>query len=274
MAPRATWKGVLKIALVTIPIKVFPATESSKGLAFHQLHEPCKTRISQQHWCVSCLRQVENAEIVKGFEFEPGRYVLLEAAELEAVQPVSTRIIDLVQFAPPSELERRAIDRAYYLVPDGADGGPAGYAYAVLRCALGDRVGIGKLAIYGREYLVAVAAQDQALMLYTLHHAAELRAIDVELVAGVQAGDVALARRVLDAFARPLDLADFQDAYQRDVRRLIDAKVAGQDIVVSPAVETPSSLPLLEALQQSLAAVAPTKARPAKAGLTSRKRAS
>ncbi len=120
MSARATWKGFLKISLVTIPIKVFPATESSDGLSFNQLHGECTTRVTQKKWCATCDREVTSAEIVKGFEFEPGHYVLLLPEELAAVQPPSTRVIDLVQFAEASALEPLYIDRAYYLAPDGA----------------------------------------------------------------------------------------------------------------------------------------------------------
>jgi len=268
MSPRATWKGHLQIALVTIPIKVFPATESSKGIAFNQLHEPCNTRINQKTWCATCDREVPHAELVKGHEHAPGQYVLITEHEFDAVKPPSTKVIDVAHFVPVADLELRTIDRAYYLAPDGVDGGPAHYAYAVMRAALKGRAGIGKLAIYGREYFAAVAAHDQGLLLYTLHHAPELRAIDVPVINGLLAGDVALARRVIDAFPAPLDyLADFTDAYQDGLRQIIAAKVAGQEIVVPPAIATPSALPLLEALTQSLARTV-TKKKPAKARLT------
>jgi DNA end-binding protein Ku len=277
MAPRATWKGVLKIALVTIPIKVFPATESAGGLSFNQLHGECKTRISQKRWCATCDREVANSEIVKGFEFEPGRYVILEPAELEAIQPPSTRIIDLVQFAEASALDPLYVDRSYYLAPDGP---LAGQAFAVMRAAMIGKVGIGKLAIYGREYLVAVRPQAAVVFLHTLHHAAEIRSTE-DLVlhaeddlAPAPTAQIRLAQLVIDALRRPLDLAAFTDEYQADLRRLIDAKVAGDEIVVPPLATVPA-LPLLEALTQSLAAVSAVKRPPAKAGLPAkRKRAS
>ena len=104
MAPRATWKGQLKIALVSIPIKVYPATDSSDGLSFNQLHESCRSRMQQKRWCPTCEKEVPTAEIVKGYEFEKGKYVLLLDAELDAVKPESARVITLVQFAPAEQL--------------------------------------------------------------------------------------------------------------------------------------------------------------------------
>ena len=153
MAARATWKGYLKISLVNIPIKVFPATESSGSISFNQLHGECQTRIQQKKWCPHCEREVPNSEIVKGFEFEKGRYVIMSEEDLEKVRPESTRVIDLVQFADAASLDPMYVDRTYYLAPDG---GVAADAFAVMRDGMQGKVGIGKLALYGREYLVAV----------------------------------------------------------------------------------------------------------------------
>jgi DNA end-binding protein Ku len=273
MAARPTWKGVLQISAVQIAIKVYPATESSATISFNQLHGECQTRMQQKRWCPKCAREVPNAEIVKGFEFEKGRYVILLEDELDAVQPPSTRVIDLVQFADAVELEPYAIDRSYYLAP----GGPtAAEAFSVLRIALRHRVGIGKLAIYGREYLVAVrptlvpapATYQSVLMLHTLHHAEEIRFADTidgcTSAAPAPAGQVRLFQQLIASLMQPLDLADFTDQYQTDVRALIDAKIVGEEIVVALPIATPAVLSLREALEQSLAAVSATKKRPAK----------
>jgi len=112
MSARATWKGYLKISLVNIPIKVFPATESSGSISFNQLHAECQTRIQQKKWCPSCAREVSNTEIVKGFEFDKGRFVIMSDEDLEHVRPASTRVIDLVQFADAASLDPMYVDRA------------------------------------------------------------------------------------------------------------------------------------------------------------------
>ena len=129
MAARSTWKGHLKISLVNIPVKVFPATETSGSLSFNQLHGECRTRIQQKRWCPQCNREVPNSEIVKGYEFEKGRYVVLTEEDFEKVRPASTRIIDLVQFADEAAIDPIYVDRAYYLAPDGP---VAGDAFAVV----------------------------------------------------------------------------------------------------------------------------------------------
>src|SRR3954463_2105626 len=174
MAPRPTWKGFLKISLVNIPVQVFPATESSGSLSFNQLHGECRTRIQQKRWCPHCEREVPNTEIVKGYEFEKGRYVIMSEDDLDKVRTESTRVIDLVQFADAASIDPMYVDRTYYLAPDGAMGADA---FAVMRDGMQGKVGVGKLALYGREYLVAVRPHERGIVMHTLHHAAEIRSI-------------------------------------------------------------------------------------------------
>jgi DNA end-binding protein Ku len=192
---------------VTIPIKVYPATEASDGLSFNQLHQTCQTRVTQRKWCAQCTREVPNAEIIKGFEFEKGRYVVLLEDELDAVKPPSTRVIELVQFDDVAMLHPHFVNRTYYVAPDGP---VAADAFVVLREAMTRLMGIGKLAIYGREYLVAVRTHQALLMLHTLHHAAELRPVeaidDVLLTVRAPIAEVRLARQVIAAYTRPLNL--------------------------------------------------------------------
>ena len=153
MAARPTWKGFLKISLVTIPVRVFPATDAAATLSFNQLHGACQTRIQQKKWCPQCEREVEKTELVKGYEFERGRYVVLQDEDIAKARPESTRVINLVRFADAASIDPIYLERPYYLAPDG---GVAAEAFAVVRDAIRGKAGIGKLALYGREYLVAV----------------------------------------------------------------------------------------------------------------------
>jgi DNA end-binding protein Ku len=267
MAARATWKGFLKISLVNIPIKVFPATESSGSISFNQLHGECQTRIQQKRWCPHCEREVPNSEIVKGYEFEKGRYVVMTDEDFDKVRTESTRVIDLVQFADDSSIDPMYVDRTYYLAPDGAI---ASEAFAVMREGMLGKVGIGKLALYGREYLVAVKPHGRGIVMYTLHHAAEIRSIDsVEelnsVAASVKPAEIALARQVIGTFEGPLNLADYHDEYRDGLQRIIDAKIAGEE-VVAPTIEAPARVVnLMDALKKSLDAVSTGKKKPAKA---------
>src|SRR5438094_5103245 len=119
MAARATWKGFLKVSLVNIPVKVFPATESAATISFNQLHAECQTRIQQKRWCPHCEKEVPNSDIVKGYEFEKGRWVVVSDEDIQKVRVESTRVINLVQFADAADIDPIYVDRAYYLAPDG-----------------------------------------------------------------------------------------------------------------------------------------------------------
>jgi DNA end-binding protein Ku len=267
MAARATWKGFLKVSLVNIPIKVFPATESSGTISFNQLHAECQTRIQQKRWCPHCNREVPNTEIVKGYEFEKGRYVVLSEEDFEKVRPESTRVIDLVQFADESSIDPMYVDRAYYLAPDG---GVASDAFAVMREGMTGKVGIGKLALYGREYLVAVRPHARGIVMYTLHHAAEIRSIDAvdelrSVPDKVKPEEIRLAKQVISTFEGPLDLATYKDEYREGLQRIIDAKIAGEEIVAPAAEAPPRVVNLMDALRKSLDAVSSGKKKTAKA---------
>jgi DNA end-binding protein Ku len=263
-ATRAAWKGFLKISLVSIPVKVFAATEAGATLSFNQIHQACQTRIQQKKWCPRCERSVPSTELVKGYEFEKDRFVLLEEQDFDQVRPASTRVIDLVQFADAGALDPLSIDRAYYLAPDG---GLTLDAFAVMREGLRGKVGVGKLALYGREYLVAVLPRGRGLVLYTLHRDAEVRAIDdiEDLNAVPLTADpvqVKLARQVVAAFDAPIDLADYRDAYREGLQAIIDAKIAGREIVTHAAdTAAPPMGNFTEALQRSLQTVAAKRKR-------------
>ena len=273
MAARATWKGYLKVSLVNIPIRVFPATDSAASVSFNQLHGECQTRIQQKKWCPKCEREVPNAELVKGYEFEKGRYVVVSEEDIEKVRPASTRVIDLQQFAERDELDPIYFERPYYLAPDTQ---VAADAFAVIREGMAGKVGIGKVALYGREYLVAVEAREKGLVMYTLRQADEIRAMeDVSeydlLPEKPKAAEVQLARQVISTFEKPLDLKQYKDEYQSELRRIIDAKVAGEEVVATEE-ETPSKVvDLMEALRKSLATVSESKKKPAKAEIAETK---
>ena len=265
MPPRPTWKGYLKVSLVNIPVKVYPATESSATISFNQLHAECQTRINYKKWCAKCERDVTQAEIVKGYEFEKGRFVVIDEEDIAKVRTESTKVINLVQFAGAEEIDPMYVDKAYYLVPDGA---MANDAYAVMRDGMEGKVGVGKVAIHGRESLVAVKPHKQGLVMYTLHHAAEIRTIEQidelrEVRGKVGPAEMKLAKQVIESFEGPLDLKDYKDEYQEGLQKIIDAKIAGEE-VVAPAEEAPPKVvDLMEALRRSLDQVSAGKKKTA-----------
>lgn len=272
MPARPTWKGFLKISLVNIPIRVFPATDAAASVSFNQLHRECQTRIQQKKWCPSCQREVTNAEIVKGYEFEKGRWVVLEEEDIAKVRPESTRIINLVQFTTDADIDPVYVERPYYLAPDGA---VASEAFAVIREGMRGKAGIGKLALYGREYIIAVLPRDKGLVMYTLRTSAEIRSMNAidelqDLPAKVKPEEIKLARQVIETFEGRLDLSTYKDEYQEQLRQIIDKKIAGEEIV-APEEEAPQKVVnLLDALRRSLDTVSAGKKKPAKVEMEKR----
>ena len=267
MAARPTWKGFLKISLVNIPVRVFPATDAAATISFNQLHAECQTRIQQKRWCPSCEREVPMSEIAKGYEFEKGRYVVMTEDDVAKVRPESTRVIDLVLFAAPTAIDPINIERPYYLAPDGA---MATEAFAVIREGMKGKAGIGKLALYGREYLVAVQPREKGLVMYTMRHAREVRSMDAidelgSVPTKVKPEEIKLAKQVIGNFEGDVDLAEYRDEYQEELQRIIDAKIAGQEVVATEDEAPPKVVNLMDALRQSLDRVSTGKKKSAKA---------
>jgi DNA end-binding protein Ku len=273
MPARPTWKGYLKISLVNIPIKVFPATDAGATLSFNQLHAECQTRIQQKRWCPSCQREVPNTDIVKGYEFEKGQYVLVNDEDIEKVRVDSTRVINLEQFTDDTAIDPIYLERPYYLAPDGP---VAKEAFAVIREGMKGKAGIGKVALYGREYLVKVQPREQGLIMYTLRHANEIRSMDAieelgDMPAKIKPDEVRLAQQVIGTFEGDVDFQSYRDEYQIGLREIIDAKIEGRE-VVSPEVETPPKVVnLMDALRKSLDSISSSKKKPAVIEMDDRK---
>jgi DNA end-binding protein Ku len=267
MAARPTWKGFMKISLVSIPVRVFPATDSAATISFNQLHAECQTRIQQKRWCPTHQREVPLSEIVKGYEFEKGRYVVMSEDDLEKVRPASTRVIDLVQFTDAVSIDPIYFERPYYLAPDGA---MATEAFAVMREGMKGKAGIGKLALYGREYLVAVQPRERGMVMYTMRHAKEVRSMDnIEeldnVPSKIKPDEIKLAKQVIENFESDFNLTEFRDEYQEELQRIIDAKIAGEEVVATVEETPPKVVNLMDALRQSLDRVSTGKKKAAKA---------
>jgi DNA end-binding protein Ku len=267
MAARPTWKGYLKISLVNIPIKVFPATDAGATLSFNQLHAECQTRIQQKRWCPHCQREVANTDLVKGYEFEKGRYVVIDEEDIEKVRVESTRVINLEKFTDDTEIDPIYLERPYYLAPDGP---VAREAFAVIREGMKGKAGIGKVALYGREYLVKVQPRETGLIMYTLRHANEIRSMEAidelsDMPAKVKPDEVKLAQQVMATFEGSLDFDTYKDEYQVGLREIIDAKIEGREIVAPEVEAPPKVVNLMEALRKSLDTISAGKKKTAPA---------
>jgi DNA end-binding protein Ku len=253
---RSTWRGTFKISLISIPIRAYPATKPDADVSFRQFHRRCRTRIQLRKWCPHCEEEVAAADIVKGHETSRGRYVFVDDKDVDKLRPQASKTLVVSDVIDAAQIDPRYVERVYYLAPESAE---AGEAFAVVREALADRAAIGRLSLHGREYLTAVIAGPRSLLLYTLRTAGEVRSVedveglDLARKGRVNAGEVRLARRVLDTFESRKPLADFVDNYQVALREMLKKKGAGTAVEEPGADErAPGVVNLMDALRQSL----------------------
>jgi DNA end-binding protein Ku len=261
MPARAISTATISFGLVSIPVKLYSAAESKAALAFNQIHKKDGSRVKQQLISSRTGEVVPREEIVKGYEFAKDQYVLFEAEELKALEAAATHTIDITEFLKAEQIERRYLDKVYYL---GTDKGGA-RAYKLLAQVLVDtgRVAIGKYAARGKQYLVMVRPMENGLVMEQLHYPDELRAFSEVPIedATVKPAELKLATQLVEQAASD----EFKpDSYKDEVRErmlaLIQRKVEGEDITLAPTAEPEHKIiDIMEALKASLAAGASRK---------------
>jgi DNA end-binding protein Ku len=255
--PRPAWKGTLKLSLITVPIRVYPATESKSDVSFHQLHRKCHTRIQMKRWCPHCKRAVQADEIVKGYEKSKGRMVVVEEDEIKALRPEATHVAEISHVLDAAVIDPIHVERSYYLAPDGKR---AGESYVVIREGLAGKAAVGRLALHGREYLVAIVTHERALLLHTLRTKGEVRALkaieELEHARGkAKPAEVRLIRQVLSSFESDADISDFTDNYQASLKKMLASKGAEKAVAAAGGAKPEKVVDLMDALRQSLSQV-------------------
>ena len=258
---RSIWSGSVSMGLVNVPVKLYSAT-SPKSVKFNQLSAKTGARIQQKRFDSSTDKEIEFADIVKGYELSPGRYVTVTPEELEAIAPKKTKMLAIERFVDVGEIDPMAYDTHYYFGPGDETGGTV-KAYRLLADAMGQngKVGIGRLVLRTKESLAALRVNDQGiLMVSTLLFADELLAADRQvdlpsvMVEPTEA-EVKMAGMLIGAMCVPWDHAEFRDEYRTQVLELIEAKGAGETIEApTDDVPTAPAPDLMAALQASLEA--------------------
>jgi DNA end-binding protein Ku len=258
MPPRATWKGHLKLSLVNVPVRVYNATTSTSRIALNQLHKDCHQRLRQRMVCPE-HGEVTGDDIVKGYEFEKGRYVIVEPEDLERIQLESTKAVEITQFIDPGELKPIYLDAPYYIAPDGR---VAEEAFRVIREAMRrtGKIAIGRFVLGGREHLVSLEVDGRGLRMTTLRADNEVRQAEPffeEIGDGeINPKQLELAEQLIRAAEAPLDTASFRDRYQDALLGVIKAKVEGEAPAVVQEAEAAPSLSFMDALRASITAAA------------------
>ena len=250
---RSIWKGHIRFSLVTIPIRIYNAVDTSETIRFNQLHKDDNGPVGYEKKCKKCGKALTNEEIVKGYQFEPEQYVIVSAEDLEKVKLKSTKVIEIEGFIDATEVHPTLYDSPYFAGPDGA---VAAKTYSLLTQALktSGKVGVGKVVLRDREEAVMISPLDKGLVLYKLRSPNELRKIDA--VPQLEAADVnkdelKLSISLIDSMSSHLKELDLKDRYSDALREMIDAKVAGKEIVSAPEEEKPA-VDIMTALKQSI----------------------
>jgi DNA end-binding protein Ku len=285
--PRPFWSGQVQISLVSFGIQLFPATEAASEIHFHQLNRKTGERIHHQN--VSSPddgEALDKDEIVKGYEYSKGKYVMIEPEEIDNLRIPSRKILQVAQFVSRNELPPEFFEKPYFVVPEKPEHAEA---FAVVRKAMqsGNKVALGKIAFGGREHLLALAAPENdkhpGMMAYTLRYAAELRDStqyfrDIKPQT-IEKDQLQLAQELIQRKTAPFKPAQFTDEYEAALRALIEAKAKHAPIPKGePAPKSPKVVNLMDALRKSIQSDAPApktsspkpSSRPAKSAATRR----
>ena len=252
--PRAMWKGAISFGLVTIPVAVYPATEE-KTLRFNQLHDEDGGRIRYKRVCEKDGEEVSFEHIVKGYEVEKDRYVVLTDEDINAIPVESSRAIDIHRFVDLDEIDPVMFKKSYYLVPEET----GAKAYALLREAMADdgRVGVAKVSFRDKEHLAALRFKDEAFVLETMYWPDEIREADfggVDVSAKIRGQELEMAKQLIESLSGEWNPEEYADEYRQALLQIVEAKLNGQEIEVVAPEPTAKVVDLMEALKASVAA--------------------
>src|ERR1700741_3169457 len=262
----SVWSGYLTFGLISMPVKLFSGARSS-GISFNMLHRPDLQRVKQQYICPAENKVVERSEIVKGYEFRKDEYIVIEPEEIKKIEPQTAKTMEILEFVKSSDVDPVYFESSYYMMPEEAGRRP----YALLTKALeeSEYVAIAKITMHNREYTVFLRPHEGGMMLHTMYYSEEVKKVegfgapDVEL----KDAEVKVAHQLMEALADEWDPEKYQDNFQENLKKLIEAKLEGGEVA---AVEKPKKLApvvdLMAALKQSLAQMEGKKKPAAKGG--------
>jgi len=256
--PRSSWKGYLKLSLVSVPVRGYTANIAASEIRLHQLHSECHSRIKYQKTC-PIHGEVPKEEIVSGYEYAKGEYVIIESEEIAKLRGERERAVTIDAVVSQHTIDPVYFtDKTYYLTPDGAIGQKP---FALIQKCLADEElqAVGRVVLFGREELVLVRPVDHVLAMTALKYESEVAHADTleeELEKpDLNRDELNLTKKLIDAFEKPkFSISAYKDHYVEELRKIIEAKVEGKELVTPPEVETPKVINLMDALKKSVAA--------------------
>ena len=246
------WKGYITFGLITIPVRLFAAARTER-VSFNQIHAPCGSRIKQQTFCPRCERVVERGELVKGYEVEKDRYVIVNDEEIKAVAPATSDSMEIAEFVKAEGIDPIYYDASYFMVPEEA--GKKAYHLLLQTMQKSGYSAIAKITMHQREFTVVIRPHADGLLLHTMFYPEEVREVPEfhrDPNVSVKPQEVALAERLVEGLATDFDPAKYHDEYQGRLMQMIEAKREGQTVeTVAPKKMAPV-IDLMQALQKSL----------------------
>jgi DNA end-binding protein Ku len=247
------WKGHITFGMVSFPVKLCAAART-QTISFHQLHNCDHSRVKQVLYCQTEDRPVSRDELIKGYEYEKDRYIVVEERDLQRVVPSTASVMQILEFVPSTEVDPVYLDTSYYVQPDVAGERPYALMLEALRRT--NHVGLAQWTLHSREHMVVLRPGRSGLLLHTMYYSSEVRAMDEFRTDTTRVADqeLELATMLVRALAAPFEPSKYRDHYQENVRALLEAKIQGREIegraakpVLAPVVD------ILEALKASLA---------------------
>lgn len=257
--PATVWKGYLSFGLVSFPIRLFAAARP-EPVHFHLLHKKDLSRVREVMFCAKEDKPLDRSEIVKGYEYEKDRYVVVDPEDLEKIAPPTATVMEILQFVRMEEIDPIYLETSYYVSPEEAVSRP----YSLLREAMQQTHydALAKVAMHGREHIVILRPAEQGLVLHTMYFADELHAAnrpEVPKSAKFDKKEIDLAKKLIDTLAGPFKPEQYHDEYKKNVEELIEKKRKGQKVTPIRQPKTTPVVDLMQALQQSLSRTAASR---------------
>ena len=249
------WKGHITFGLISLPVKMVAAARA-ETIGFNQLHKHDNSRVKQVLFCIAEDKQVPRGELVKGFEYEKDRYVVIDDEDIKRIQPKTAKVMEIMEFVKQEELDSVYLESSFYLHPDEA----GEKAYSLLFTAMREtgHVGVAKICMHNREHVVILRPGKHGMLLHTMYYPDEVRALDEFRtdVSNLKDKELTMAKHLVEALSAPFEPTKYIDNFRDTLRKMIDAKVNGQEIVSAPqSQEMAPVIDIMAALKSSLAAL-------------------
>ena len=252
------WKGHLTFGLVSFPVRLFTAARS-ESISFNQLHKHDGSRVKQVLFCQAEDKPISRDEIVKGYEYEKGKYVVIDDEDIKKVAPKTARVMEIQEFVESKQVDPVFLDSSYYMAPD--EGGEKPYALLFTAMKETGRYAVAKIAMHSREHVVIVRPGERGMVLHTMYYADEVRRTEEFRTDAdtVKEKELALAQMLVESLAGDFEPEKYKDAYRENLRTMIAAKIDGQKIVETPQTTLAPVIDIMEALRKSLEDRKPVK---------------